>query len=145
MILDSSAALTIPFREPDARRHADAITGAGSSCRMSVANALEAYVVAEGRGGAGAPCSAPGSAAARARGRGCGRRRGAAPARVRRGAARRIRGRLDSWGPTLDSGGQSAYSAGVAWGAERCVTVLAHAAANTLQEAGLREDIERLW
>lgn len=54
MILDSSAVLAILFREPDARRHADMIAGAASSCRMSVANALEAYMVLEGRGGAAA-------------------------------------------------------------------------------------------
>ena len=54
MILDSSAALAIPFRDPDARRHADAIAGAASSCRMSAANALEASMVVESWGSAGA-------------------------------------------------------------------------------------------
>ena len=50
MILDSSAVLAILFSEPDARRHAGAIMAA-SSCRMSVANVLEASIVVERRGG----------------------------------------------------------------------------------------------
>ena len=50
MIVDSSAVLAILFSEPDARRHAGAIMAA-SPCRMSVANALEASIVVERRGG----------------------------------------------------------------------------------------------
>ncbi len=50
MIVDSSAVLAILFREPDARRHASLIMAA-HPCRMSVANALEASIVAERRGG----------------------------------------------------------------------------------------------
>ena len=50
MIVDSSAVLAILFSEPDARRHAGAITAA-SPCRMSVANVLEASIVAEARSG----------------------------------------------------------------------------------------------
>ena len=50
MIVDSSAVLAILFGEPDARRHAGAISAA-SPCRMSVANVLEASIVVECRGG----------------------------------------------------------------------------------------------
>ena len=50
MIVDSSAVLAILFNEPDSRRHAEAIMQA-SPCRMSVANALEAAIVLESRGG----------------------------------------------------------------------------------------------
>lgn len=50
MIVDSSAVLAILFREPDARRHANLIMAA-HPCRMSVANALEASIAAERRGG----------------------------------------------------------------------------------------------
>ncbi len=50
MIVDSSAVLAILFREPDARRHATLIMAA-HPCRMSVANVLEASIVAERRGG----------------------------------------------------------------------------------------------
>lgn len=50
MIVDSSAVLAILFGEPDARRHAAAIMAA-HPCRMSVANVLEASIVAEHRGG----------------------------------------------------------------------------------------------
>lgn len=51
MIVDSSAVVAILLREPDARRYARAIQTT-SPCRMSVANALEAFIVAESRGGA---------------------------------------------------------------------------------------------
>lgn len=50
MIVDSSAVLAILFDESDSRRHAEAIMLA-SPCRMSVANALEATMVLESRGG----------------------------------------------------------------------------------------------
>lgn len=50
MIVDSSAVLAILFREPDAKRHATRIMAA-HPCRMSVANVLEASMVAERRGG----------------------------------------------------------------------------------------------
>lgn len=50
MIVDSSAALAIVLGEPDADRFVRALTGA-ESCRMSVANFLEAAMVVEGRGG----------------------------------------------------------------------------------------------
>ena len=53
MIVDSSAVLAILFSEPDARRHAGAISAA-SPCRMSVANVLEASIVVERRGGGAA-------------------------------------------------------------------------------------------
>ncbi len=53
MIVDSSAVLAILFGEPDARRHASAIMAA-SPCRMSVANLLEASILAESRGGGAA-------------------------------------------------------------------------------------------
>ena len=52
MIVDSSAILAILFDEPDARRYAVALQAAPSR-RMSVANALEAFIVAERRGDAG--------------------------------------------------------------------------------------------
>ena len=50
MIVDSSALLAILYREPDAVRFEQAIA-ATANCRMSVANALEASIVVEGRGG----------------------------------------------------------------------------------------------
>lgn len=50
MIVDTSAVLAILFSEADARRYAEAIMAA-SPCRMSVANILEASIVAESRGG----------------------------------------------------------------------------------------------
>ena len=50
MIVDSSAVLAVLYREPDAERFETAIASA-PSCRMSVANALEASIVMEGRGG----------------------------------------------------------------------------------------------
>ena len=50
MIVDSSAVLAVLYREPDAERFETAIASA-PNCRMSVANALEAYIVVEGRGG----------------------------------------------------------------------------------------------
>ena len=50
MIVDSSAVLAVLYREPDAERFETAVASA-PSCRMSVANALEAYIVVEGRGG----------------------------------------------------------------------------------------------
>ena len=50
MIVDSSAVLAILFSESDARRHAGAISAA-APCRMSVANVLEASIVAERRAG----------------------------------------------------------------------------------------------
>ena len=51
MIADSSALLAVLNRESDADLFQDAILTA-SSCRMSVANLLEASIVVEGRGGA---------------------------------------------------------------------------------------------
>ncbi len=51
MIVDSSAILAVLFREPDARSYEEAIA-AVSARRMSVANLLEACIVAERRGGA---------------------------------------------------------------------------------------------
>ena len=50
VIVDTSALLAVLFSEADARRHAAAIM-TGSPCRMSVANVLEASIVAESRGG----------------------------------------------------------------------------------------------
>ena len=50
MIVDSSALLAILLQETDARHYAAAISNA-PTCRMSVANVLEASVVAESRGG----------------------------------------------------------------------------------------------
>ena len=50
MIVDSSALLAILYREPGAERFEAAIASA-PNCRMSVANALEASIVMEGRGG----------------------------------------------------------------------------------------------
>ena len=47
--MDTSALLAILFRENDAERFDRLITGC--SCRMSVANVLEATMVVEGRGG----------------------------------------------------------------------------------------------
>ncbi len=53
MIVDSSAILAVLYREPDAARYETAIASV-LSCRMSVANALEAAIVLEGRGGTAA-------------------------------------------------------------------------------------------
>ena len=54
MIVDSSAVLAVLYhREPDAERFEMAIASA-PCCRMSVANALEASIVMEGRGGSAA-------------------------------------------------------------------------------------------
>ena len=50
MIVDSSAVLAVLYREPDAECFETAIASVPSS-RMSVANALEASIVVEGRGG----------------------------------------------------------------------------------------------
>ena len=49
MIVDTSALLAVLFREEEAQRFEALI--AASSCRMSVANVLEAALVVEGRGG----------------------------------------------------------------------------------------------
>ena len=53
MIADSSALLAMLFREPDAARLEQAIATT-AKCRMPVANALEASIALEGRGGAAA-------------------------------------------------------------------------------------------
>ncbi|MDD9964343.1 MAG: type II toxin-antitoxin system VapC family toxin [Gammaproteobacteria bacterium] len=53
MIIDSSALLAILYQEPDAALFERAIATAPSS-RMSAANALEASMVVEGRGGVAA-------------------------------------------------------------------------------------------
>ncbi|MCY3841518.1 MAG: type II toxin-antitoxin system VapC family toxin [Gammaproteobacteria bacterium] len=53
MIVDSSALLAILFREPDAARF-EQVIATSPECRMSVANALEASIVVEGRGGVAA-------------------------------------------------------------------------------------------
>ena len=53
MIVDSSALLAILFREPDAPQFEQAVATT-PDCRMSVANALEASIVVEGRGGVAA-------------------------------------------------------------------------------------------
>ena len=53
MIVDSSAVVAILNREPDAEYYEMAIASA-PTCRMSIANALEASIVVEGRGGAAA-------------------------------------------------------------------------------------------
>lgn len=53
MIVDSSAVVAILNQEPDAEYYEMAIVSA-PTCRMSVANALEASIVVEGRGGAAA-------------------------------------------------------------------------------------------
>ena len=53
MIVDSSALLAILFREPEAARF-ERLIATTPTCRMSVANALEAAIVVEGRGGAAA-------------------------------------------------------------------------------------------
>ncbi len=53
MIVDSSAILAILFEEPDAERFEDAIADAWPR-RMSAVALLEAAMVVEGRGGAGA-------------------------------------------------------------------------------------------
>ncbi len=53
MIVDSPALLTILYREPDAARFEQAIATT-PNCRISVANALEASIVVEGRGGVAA-------------------------------------------------------------------------------------------
>ena len=52
MIIDSSALLAVLYREPDAALFEQAIATASS--QMSVANALEACMVVEGRGGVAA-------------------------------------------------------------------------------------------
>ena len=51
MIVDTSAILAVLFGEPDRQRYAAALQAAPRR-RMSVANALEATIVAERRGGA---------------------------------------------------------------------------------------------
>ena len=53
MIVDSSALLAILFRETDASQFEQAIATT-PECRMSVANALEASIVVESRGGVAA-------------------------------------------------------------------------------------------
>ena len=53
MIIDSSALLAVLYREPDAALFEQVIATTVSS-RMSVANALEASMVVEGRGGVAA-------------------------------------------------------------------------------------------
>ena len=50
MIVDSSAVVAILNQETGTERYKEAIVTA-SPCRMSVANALEASIVVEGRGG----------------------------------------------------------------------------------------------
>ena len=50
MIVDTSALLAILFREPDAARF-EQLIATTANCRMSVANALEAAIVVEARGG----------------------------------------------------------------------------------------------
>ena len=50
MIVDTSALLAILLRESDAARFEQLIVTT-ANCRMSVANALEAAIVVEGRGG----------------------------------------------------------------------------------------------
>ncbi|MYD99896.1 MAG: type II toxin-antitoxin system VapC family toxin [Alphaproteobacteria bacterium] len=51
MIVDSSAVLAVLNRESDAGRYEEAMLTT-PNCRMSVANILETFMVAEGRGGA---------------------------------------------------------------------------------------------
>ena len=51
MIVDSSALLAILYREPDAPDY-EQLIATTPNCRMSVANALEASIVVESRGGA---------------------------------------------------------------------------------------------
>ena len=51
MIVDSSAVLAVLLHETDARRYAEMVLTA-VPCRMSIANALEASIVVESRGGA---------------------------------------------------------------------------------------------
>ena len=51
MIVDTSALLAILLGEPDAERF-DRVIATTAPCRMSVANALEASIVIEARGGA---------------------------------------------------------------------------------------------
>ncbi len=51
MIVDSSALIAILNREADAVRYEEAMLAA-PSCRMSLANILETFMVAESRGGA---------------------------------------------------------------------------------------------
>ena len=53
MIIDSSAVVAILNREPDAKYYEVAIASA-PTCRMSIANALEASIIVEGRGGTAA-------------------------------------------------------------------------------------------
>ena len=50
MIVDSSALFAVLNRESDAERYQEAMLTA-PNCRMSVANILEAFMVAEGRSG----------------------------------------------------------------------------------------------
>ena len=50
MIVGSSAVLAALYREPDAERF-ETVIASPPSCRMSVANAPEASIVVEGRGG----------------------------------------------------------------------------------------------
>ncbi len=50
MTVDSSAVLAVLNRESDAERYQEAMLAA-PNCRMSVANILEAFMVAEGRSG----------------------------------------------------------------------------------------------
>ncbi len=59
MIVDTSALAAVLFREADAERYEDAIARA-ETCRMSVANLLELFIVVESRGGtaAGQECDA---------------------------------------------------------------------------------------
>ena len=53
MIVDSSAVVAILNREPDSEYYEMAIASA-PMCHMSIANALEASIVVEGRGGSAA-------------------------------------------------------------------------------------------
>ena len=53
MIVDSAALLAILYREPDSARF-EQVIATTPKCRMSAANALEASIVAEGRGGVAA-------------------------------------------------------------------------------------------
>ena len=59
MIVDTSALVAVLFGEADAERYEDAIARA-ETCRISVANLLEVFIVVESRGGtaAGQECDA---------------------------------------------------------------------------------------
>ena len=59
MIVDTSALVAVLFGEADAERYEDAIARA-TTCRISVANLLEVFIVVESRGGtaAGQECDA---------------------------------------------------------------------------------------